>query len=520
MSALYITLGEESKKLATLEPLWFSSEQRVNAIPQGQLMLSVQGNSLDLGLYNDDIELCKPGGKISIYIEQEQKRKLVFFGIIVAQSLKLDRKKAELMLTLRHPIARLDSICRSQVFSETTATKIVTNFFSELGLPCKNSAKMMDTKQEQLVQFRCSDWVYTRRLLDENAAWLIPDFQNLKIIQPKLASKPDHALKRNNVNSQSTDQGKDPVIEANWQFNDQYQPKELELTAWNITKQQLISATASPEKLGQNALDPAGQKPLNAATWVVGSSLSISQQELEARAQSTLQQLQEAGVRGQFKIDGSLDYQLGETLALSGFGKGFDGYGIITTIAHDCNSSKWTTVISLGMRDATFAPPVFPTIKGLHIGVVANFEPDPDNLDRVRVRLPLLADSKDTNNNVLWARLAMPNASNGSGFYFYPSPGDEVVVAFVEDDPRFPIIVGSTYNPQNKPPVPMSKENAFKGMSFKGKDKNLLLQFNTELDSTIMAAEKDQTLQGGIVIKSGSAESAVEIKAKKINLEN
>ena len=44
-------------------------------------------------------------------------------------------------------------------------------------------------------------------------------------------------------------------------------------------------------------------------------------------------------------------------------------------------------------------------------------------------------------------------ASNGAGAASYPEIGDEVVVAFMNGDPRFPVIIGRLYSKKNPPSV-------------------------------------------------------------------
>ena len=49
-------------------------------------------------------------------------------------------------------------------------------------------------------------------------------------------------------------------------------------------------------------------------------------------------------------------------------------------------------------------------------------------------------------------RLSQPSAGSGWGSIFLPLAGNEVVVAFLDGDPDRPLIVGSVYNADNKPP--------------------------------------------------------------------
>lgn len=495
MPSLQIKAGASAQALKTVQPIWFASEQRVNNIPSARLLLSTEGNSVAaLSRCEEEIALCQPGNAMTVSIERGGQWELLFKGVVVEQSLSLLKTNAQMELLIKHPLALLDSTYRSQVFSNASAESIINGLLSEQNVSCSNRAQMT-TVQEQLIQFRCSDWLYVRRLVDEAAAWLLPDFDQVRIVLPSLAPMPDHTLKSTEVNRQLDSEGQSSVFEANWRFSDRYQPDKLWLTAWDIGKQDLMVARATAEQLGKDALSPAAPSPLNKATWVIGSSTSVSQDKLDGLAQSTLQHLQEVGVQGEFQLRGATRYKLGQTLALSEFGRGFDGAGIITAVSHSIDKALWKTTISLGMKGASAEMTPLSTVKGLQVGVVASFEADPNELNRLRVTLPVLGDD----NNTVWARLAMPYASHDGGFYFYPNPGDEVVVGFFDDDPCFPVIVGSMYNPVNPPPVSLSQDNKLKGLAFK--DKDMLLQFDTSAKTGVLRAK-----------------ASVDIKADEINL--
>ena len=93
-------------------------------------------------------------------------------------------------------------------------------------------------------------------------------------------------------------------------------------------------------------------------------------------------------------------------------------------------------------------------LRGLAVAVVTD-NADPDNLGRVRVRLPFQQDSQES----YWARVATPMAMGERGWYSLPEPNDEVIVGFEQGDLTMPLVVGSLYSGRNLPPSNNSDGN-------------------------------------------------------------
>ena len=70
---------------------------------------------------------------------------------------------------------------------------------------------------------------------------------------------------------------------------------------------------------------------------------------------------------------------------------------------------------------------------------------DPDNLARVQVRL-LSFDGVGRQDGPIWARVAVPFAGSNRGAFLLPDVGDEVLISFLNGDPRLPIVVGGLWN--------------------------------------------------------------------------
>lgn len=86
-------------------------------------------------------------------------------------------------------------------------------------------------------------------------------------------------------------------------------------------------------------------------------------------------------------------------------------------------------------------------IYGVLVGVVTNIK-DPENLGRVKVKLPL----RECENETEWARVATLMAGKEMGCYFLPEVGDEVLVAFHDGEVRRPFVIGALWNSEEKPP--------------------------------------------------------------------
>lgn len=87
-------------------------------------------------------------------------------------------------------------------------------------------------------------------------------------------------------------------------------------------------------------------------------------------------------------------------------------------------------------------------INGVVIGLVTQVE-DPEKQGRIKVHFPWLGENHETD----WTRIAAAMAGGGRGAFFMPEVGDEVLVAFLHGDARFPYVVGFLWNGEDDPPA-------------------------------------------------------------------
>jgi uncharacterized protein involved in type VI secretion and phage assembly len=87
-------------------------------------------------------------------------------------------------------------------------------------------------------------------------------------------------------------------------------------------------------------------------------------------------------------------------------------------------------------------------VAGVVPAVVSNID-DPDQMGRVKVAFPWLADSAESH----WARVVAAGAGPDRGAVLLHEVGDEVLVAFHHGDPRLPYVLGGLHNGVDAPPL-------------------------------------------------------------------
>lgn len=93
-------------------------------------------------------------------------------------------------------------------------------------------------------------------------------------------------------------------------------------------------------------------------------------------------------------------------------------------------------------------------------GIVEDLR-DPDNLGRVRVKLPHLANELTD-----WSRVAAPMAGGGRGLFFRPQKGDEVLLAPEHGQARRYYVIGCLWSAADKPPSDLgeAEDNAIRAI--------------------------------------------------------
>jgi type VI secretion system secreted protein VgrG len=136
-----------------------------------------------------------------------------------------------------------------------------------------------------------------------------------------------------------------------------------------------------------------------------------------------------------------------------------------------------------------------PQVLSMHTAKVAGKDGEEIDTDEYgRIRVKFFWDQRKEFSR--WMRVAHMWASKQWGTQFIPRVGMEVVVAYEEGDPDFPLVIGSVYNGDNKHPykVPDDKtQSGFKSDSSKGGNGYNEFMFEDKKGSELirMHAQKD-----------------------------
>lgn len=475
----------------------------VNRIPSAEIVL-IDGDAAQQKFAISDADFFEPGSKIKILLRYEGKRdSTMFVGYVVKHGLQSNRGRSTLTLYLKDPTIKLTQRRNNAIFRDQHDMAIIKDLIqttidqdkqrnlSDLKIGVFRPS-ITSTVHKEMVQFYCSDWDFILSRAAANGLWVLVDEGIINVQLPTLITGDLITL----------EYGRDEIFDIEVEADIREQYASINAIAWDSQTQTLSQPqTGKDYALDQDNLDPAALgKTIGANQYQLVSGAELDPKELKNWASARMMQHRLALLRGRVQIPGRADLELGDILVLNKFGERFSGSALITGVRHQVNEMGWQTDIQFGMSSAPFAPThevieapasqLLPAVNGLQIGIVAETSDDSGEL-RVQVKIPRLTatsavQSTAKHDGLVWARLATLDAGlttdhkQGRGVMFRPEPGDEVILGFLNDDPRQAVILGALHSEKQKPPLPISQENTRKGIVTK---ENLRIVFDDKSKS-------------------------------------
>jgi Rhs element Vgr protein len=385
----------------------------------------------------------------------------------------------------------------SHYFENVKDNEVFDELISKYGL--QSDPETTGLKHKELVQHHISDWDFMLLRAEANGMLVNVDDGAIKILKPAIQSR--EALEINYGSS---------VLEFEAEMDARNQYKSVNALSWDYSNQQLFKADTSSTDFTEEG---------NISASDIADAISPDKFEMHHSGHKLEQELQDwtdgimlrsrlAKIRGRARFTGVSTIKPGDTVKLSGVGKRFNGKAYVSAVRQDIGGGTWETQIQFGLDPNRYAfvhhdlndaasGGLVGGMRGLQIGIVVQLENDPDGQDRVLVRIPVIDNDADG----IWTRVASLDAGNERGAFFRPEINDEVIVGFINDDPRDPVLLGML-NSSNKPaPITAQDANDEKGFTTRSKmhlsfnDKTKTIVIDTPAGNSITIDEQSQKIE-------------------------
>jgi len=481
----------------TVEVIEISIQMELNKITTATLVISDGGV---IGLVNEPYINSEgndfiPGNKIKISSGYDSINKPVFEGIIISQGLSIKNGKSQLLIICKDQAVKMTKGRFNAIFQNEKDSDAIQAIAGKYGLSATVDATT--TVHPVIVQYNCSDWDFTVIRAEMNNMCVLTDKNSLIIKKIDFSQSPNYKI----IASQS-------IIDIDLTIESEKIAGTYQFTSWDIKQQ----AGSSVDVCQTNNLSLGNITAKKLAKVVDNgnssfySSASIPESELKTWGETLSTKAELSKIQGRLSIQGTAGILAGDVVEISDFSARYNGNAFITKVNHTLQDGNWITTLFVGKSvqlhsslpdiEEIRASGIIPASGGTQIATVKKIEEDPDGEYRVLVKLPAFTGTGQEDG--IWARLAFPYASANAGFFFFPEVGDEVLLNFINNDPRFAIITGSLYSSKNKPKETPDAKNQFKsifsksGIKIRFDDEDKILTIETPGGNSFTLDDKDK----------------------------
>lgn len=510
--------------------------KEINKIPYCKLKI-IDGNASEETFSISNTETFIPGKSIEVALGYHAEETTVFKGIIVKHSNTITAKSSELQIECKDAAVKMTIGRNSKHFNDVTDSDVAEELIGKYS-DVTADIESTSIQHKNLVQFDTTDWDFIVSRMDMLGKICVPSDGTLAIKKIDLSAE-----SKLDVLFGAT------IIDYRGDIDARNQYKAVQSSAWNFTNQEVTEVDAQEPSLTEpgNISNTDLADTIGLEKFKLLHSGKLTQEELQAWADAKLLKNRLAKIRGTVKFQGFPDLLPGDFITLNGVGDRFNGKVVVAALHHECSSGNWTTEVTFGMEPEWFAETadnknaakqlgLITQVQGMQIGIVTQLESDPESENRIKVRIPVLSNSEEG----VWARVATLDAGNNRGSFYLPEIGDEVIVAFINNDPNHPVVVGMLNSSAKPAPLQASDSNPEKGfvsreqikMIFNDDEKSYKLE--TPGGKKITLSDKDNLVQiedengniikmepSGVQIESASAlkiKAAADITIEAVNI--
>ncbi|MCF7829379.1 MAG: type VI secretion system tip protein VgrG [Candidatus Marinimicrobia bacterium] len=491
-------------------------DKTVNRIPKARLVY-LDGDAAEEDFPLSNSEVFIPGNEVEILTGYHSDESTIFKGLIISHGIKTkENKPAQLIVECRDTAVKMTVGRKNRYFEEMTDSDIMEEILGDYDV--KSEVESTDATHQEMVQYYTTDWDFLVERAEANGKLVITDDGKISVISPDTGQEPALSVVYGST-----------IMEFEADMDARHQYSAISGNTWDYSSQDLLQEEGSdPSVPGNGNIDPASlAEVIGLDQLPYQHSGYVKDQELKTWASAGLLKSRLAKIIGRMKIQGYGEIKPGQMLEIDGVGDRFNGNAYVTAVRHEFTTRNWETHVQIGLNPRWFsrtpdiidtqAAGLVPAVQGLHIGVVTQLEDDPNGEDRVRVKMPLV----DTAADGIWARVASLDAGEERGAFFRPEIGDEVVLGFLNDDPRDAVILGMLNSSAKPAPLTASDDNPEKGFVTR---EELKLIFNDDKKSVTIETPNGNTIalsddSGGITLEDENG-NKIEMSGDGITIES
>ena len=492
-----LTIFSEGSQIdEAIQVVSVSITNNINRIPVARIVL-LDGDMPEKDFPVSNSDAFKPGKEIKINAGYDQTEETVFEGIIIKHGIKITGDNySRLVIECRDKAVAMTVGRHNANYVDSKDSDIISTLISNYnGLSSDVEATTVEHKE--LVQYYCADWDFLLSRAEASGLLVCVDKAKLTVKSPQTSASA--VLK--------VTYGED-LVEFHADTDARSQLAKVNSVSWDPATQAVVEQEVAPQTLNeQGDLDSKTlAQVLNLEAFRLQTAAPLESAALKGWA--TAQQIKSglSRIRGRMKFQGSAKAVPGCLIELDGVGEHFNGNVFVSSVNHDIANGNWMTEVEFGMSSNWFAEQrdlvapsasgLLPGVEGLQIGVVKQLDQDPSGEYKIQVTIPLMQATTEG----VWARLASFYASNAFGGFFIPEIGDEVVLGYFNNDPSYPVVLGSLYSSKLKAPYDLTAENYTKALVTKSllkvefDDEKKIITITTPGNNKIVLSDEDKSI--------------------------
>ena len=452
--------------------------KEINRIPTAKIVI-VDGSAAEGKFAASNSGLLVPGNEIEILAGYESDNKTLFKGIIIKHSVKIRNSNSILTIECKDKAIKLTVGKKNKYFTDRIKdSDVIDMIIDQHGL----TADIEDSghTHKELIQFETTDWDFIVSRAEVNGKLVITDDGTIAVKKPEFGSTPVVSLVFGAT-----------ILELDAEIDARHQLKAVKTKAWNSDDQAVAEAEAANPSVSLNGNITADSLAdvIGLNEYVVKHGGAIEDGELQNWGKALWLKHQAAKVRGRVRFKGIEKVKPGTIVEIGGVSDRFNGKCFVSGIQHYISAGDWQTEAQFGLNPEWFsaeqkismmpASGLLPAVSGLQVGKVTQLEKDPDGRSRIKIFLPVINNSEQGT----WARVATLDAGNERGSFFLPEIDDEVIVGFINDDPRDAVVLGMMNS--SAKPAPLTAEDANNEKGFVTRSKMKMI-FNDDKRSYVL----------------------------------